>query len=81
MSLDQLSVFLWCAAGINYAILLAWFCVFVFAHDWTYRMHSRWVRMTPETFDAMNFIAVAIYKVGNILFFIVPAIALYCVRA
>ena len=81
MNIDALQAFLWWCAGINYAILLLWFAVFVFAHDWTYRVHSRWFRLTPESFDAMNFIAVAIYKVGNILFFIVPAIALYCVRA
>ena len=28
--------------SINYAILIVWFSVFVFAHDWLYRMHSRW---------------------------------------
>jgi hypothetical protein len=81
MANDKLFEFLLRCAAINYAILLLWFAVFVFAHDWTYRMHSRWFRLTPEAFDAMNFVAIAIYKVGIILFFIVPAIALAWMRA
>ena len=80
MSTDDLSLFLWCAAGINYAILIAWFCVFVFAHDWLYRLHSRWFRLSPEAFDACNYGGVAVYKIGTLLFFLVPAIALTCLR-
>ena len=81
MTADDLSSFLWWCVGINYAILLLWFGVFVFAHDWLYRMHSRWFRLSPEAFDACNYGGVAVYKIGNLLFFLVPAIALYCLRA
>ena len=77
MPVEQLlTTLLWCAA-INYAILLLWFGVFVFAHDWLYRMHSRWFRFSRETFDALNYGGVAIYKIGNMLLFVVPAIALW----
>ena len=81
MSTDQLLGFLLRCAAINYAVLLLWLGVFVFAHDWTYRMHSRWFRLTPEAFDAVNYGGVAVYKIGIILFFIVPAIALLWMRA
>jgi hypothetical protein len=47
------SFLLWCAA-INYGILLVWFLVFTLAHDWVYRLHSRWFRLSPEMFDALT---------------------------
>ena len=76
MTIDQLQTFLiWCA-GINYAILLVWFGVFTLAHDWVYRMHSRWFKLSPEMFDVLNYAGVAIYKIGIMLFVLVPLIAL-----
>lgn len=75
MALENLQVFLaWCA-GIHYALLLLWFGVFTLAHDWLYRMHSRWFRLSPERFDELNYAGVAIYKIGVILFCVVPLVA------
>lgn len=80
MTIDQLQSFLiWCA-GINYAILIVWFAVFVLGHDWLYRMHSRWFKLSVEMFDALNYAGVAIYKIGIMLFVVVPLIALLIVR-
>lgn len=80
MTIDQLQSFLiWCA-GINYAILIVWFAVFVSGHDWLYRMHSRWFKLSAEMFDALNYAGVAIYKIGIMLFVVVPLIALLIVR-
>ncbi len=76
MTMDQLQTFLiWCAV-INYAILLVWFAVFVFAHDRLYRLHTRWFRLSVEMFDALNYAGVATYKIGIMLFILVPLIAL-----
>ena len=71
-----LATLFWCAA-INYAILLLWFAVFVFAHEWVYRLHSRWFALSREAFDAINYGGVAVYKIGNMLLFLVPALALW----
>src|SRR3974390_2608496 len=38
-------VLLWCV-GLNYAVLLIWFGVFVFAHEWMYRLHGRWFKLS-----------------------------------
>lgn len=76
MDSQTLLRFLLWGAGINYAVLLLWFGVFLFAHEWLYRMHTRWFALSREAFDALNYGGVAIYKIGNILFFVVPAIAL-----
>lgn len=76
MAIDQLESFLILCAGINYAILIVWFGVFVMAHDWVYRMHSRWFKLSVERFDALNYLGVAVYKIGIMLFVVVPLIAL-----
>jgi hypothetical protein len=54
-------VLLWCV-GINYGVLLLWFGAFVYAHDWMYRMHTRWFKLSVETFDAINYAGVATYR-------------------
>jgi hypothetical protein len=71
-------VLLWCV-GLNYVILFIWFGVFVFAHDWMYEMHSRWSRLSVETFDTVHYTGMAVYKVGIILLNLMPLVALYMV--
>lgn len=72
-------VLLWCL-GINYGVLLVWFGVFVSAHDWMYRLHTRWFKLSLETFDALHYAGLSIYKIGVLLFNLVPLIALYLLR-
>jgi len=66
---------LWCGV-INYGMLLIWFLFFTRAHDWLYRITGRWFRLPGEQFDALNYIGIAIYKMGIILFNLVPYVAL-----
>jgi hypothetical protein len=61
---------------INYAILLVWFLVFVFAHDLMQRILGRWFHLSREQFDAIHYAGMAIYKVGILLFNLVPLAAL-----
>jgi hypothetical protein len=68
-------VLLWCAV-INYAVLLWWFLAFRFAHAWMYRLHSRWFRITVEQFDAIHYGSMAVYKIGIMVFNLVPYVAL-----
>lgn len=76
MTLNELKpILLWCV-GINYSILLVWFGVFMFAHDWLYRLHRRWFKVQVETFDTVHYAGMAIYKIGILLFFLVPWLAL-----
>jgi len=79
MSIEMLrSVLGWCAV-INYGVLLLWFLFFMSAHDWMHRFHSRWFRLPVEQFDTIHYAAMAIYKVGIILFNLVPYVALLIV--
>lgn len=75
---EALHILIWCTL-INYAMLLIWFGLFVFAHDWLYRLHSRWFKIQVETFDAINLAGISIYKIGIMLFNLAPLIALHLV--
>ena len=63
-------------AVINYGVLLVWFLVFILAHDWMHRFHGKWFRLSVEQFDALHYAGMAIFKLGIILFNLVPYIAL-----
>jgi hypothetical protein len=79
VTLNELKdVLLWCV-GINYAVLLVWFGVFACAHDWLYGLHGRWFKIPSETFDATHYAGMAAYKIGILLFFLVPLLALCAV--
>lgn len=77
MSMNEIKeALLWCV-GINYALLLIWAGIFVYAHDWMYRMHTGWFRLSLETFDTLHYAGLTIYKLGIILLNLVPLVALY----
>jgi hypothetical protein len=69
------SILLTCTL-INYGILLLWFLVFLLAHDWLQRLHGRWFHLSREQFDALHYGGMSIYKMGILLFNLVPFIAL-----
>ena len=66
---------LWCAI-INYGVLLVWFLFFILARDFMHRLHGRWFHLSVEQFDAIHYAGMAIFKLGIILFNLVPYIAL-----
>ncbi|SFC71610.1 hypothetical protein SAMN05216344_13411 [Polaromonas sp. OV174] len=76
MTLQFASDFLlWCAL-LNYAVLFAWFVAFRLAHAWMRRLHGLWFHMSPECFDGIHYAGMAAYKVGILLFNLVPYVAL-----
>ncbi len=71
--------FLWCTI-INYAVLLLWFLIFILAHDWMHRLHGQWFQLSVESFDAIHYAGMAIYKIGVLLLNLVPYIVVHIVR-
>ncbi|MBW2479870.1 MAG: hypothetical protein JRF38_07750 [Deltaproteobacteria bacterium] len=67
--------FAWCSV-FNIALLLWWAFFLMFAHDWTYRLHSRWFKISVEQFDAIHYGAMAAFKLGVLMFNLVPYFAL-----
>ena len=80
MSLEVTRNFLlWCTV-INWGILLVWFLIFAFAHDWIQGIYGRWFRLSRDQFDAIHYAVMGIFKIGIILFNLVPYIVL-CIVA
>ena len=76
MNIETLrNMLLWCAV-INYGLLILWILFFMMAHDWLQRLHGRWFRLPVERYDALNYGGMMLYKLGIILFNLVPYIAL-----
>jgi len=69
---------LWCAV-INYGVLLWWNLLFLLPHEWMYRLWGRWFRLSAEQFDAINAAGIVLYKIGIVLFNLVPYVALVIV--
>lgn len=65
----------WCTV-INFGILLLWFVIFALAHDWMYRLHGKWFSISLNNFDAIHYAGMAIFKIGIILFNLVPYLVL-----
>jgi len=79
MNPDAIKTLLLYSLAFNYAILMIWFAAFSLAHDRLYRLHSRWFRLSPETFDALHYAGMAFYKIGIIMLNAAPLAALWLI--
>ena len=68
-------VLAWCAV-INIGLLLWWVLFFLLAHDWMYRFHGKWFKLSVERFDAIHYAGMAFFKICIFVFNIVPYLAL-----
>lgn len=76
MTLESIrSVLAWCTL-INWGLLLWWFLFLTLAHDWTYRIHSRWFKISVEKFDAIHYAGITFFKLLVLMFNLVPYLAL-----
>ena len=57
---------------INMGLLLWWFFAITVLHDWVYKFHSKWFKLSPETFDAIHYAGIAFFKIAVFVFNIVP---------
>ena len=65
----------WCSV-INVGLLLWWLLIFTMAHDWIYKMHGKWFKLSVERFDTIHYAGMAFFKICIFLFNIVPHLAL-----
>ncbi len=65
----------WCAI-INLGLLSGWFLTFTLAHDWMYRLHGKWFRLSVEHYDTINYSGMAVFKIGIWLLNLAPYLAL-----
>ncbi len=65
----------WCSA-LNLGLLLFWVLWLTLAHDWVYRIHGKWFKLSVEKFDAIHYAGIAFFKTCIFFFNIVPYLAL-----
>lgn len=65
----------WCTL-INWVILFLWWGGLCFAGDFFYRMHTKWFGISRETFDAMHYGGLGLFKLLIIVFNMAPYLAL-----
>lgn len=76
MTLDVIQNILgWCAL-INFGVLLFWAAWLIFAHDFIYKIHSAFIKIPVEKYDALNYQLMGLYKILVIVFNVVPYLAL-----
>ena len=76
MTLEEIRAALgWCTL-INWAMLLWWWLMLWLARDFVFRMHSKWFKLSKESFDAMHYAGMGLFKVAIVLFNLVPYLAL-----
>ena len=80
MNIEQLrSALLYCTL-INFALLGLSGLISILPHEWLYRWWRRVFRLSVEQFDAINYAGIVLYKVGVLLFNLIPYLALYLVK-
>jgi predicted permease len=79
MTIETMREFLgWCVV-INLAVLAWWFLWLWLAHDYVYRMHSRWFAMPVERFNTIHYAGMAMFKLLVLVLNVVPYAALWIV--
>ena len=69
------SFFMWCTI-INFGFLLFLALVFMLAPDLTYKIQSRFIPISRETFNTVFYSFIGFFKVVVLVFNVVPWIAL-----
>ena len=70
-----LAVLGWCLV-INFGILLFWWICLMTAHDWVYKFHGRWFKLSAERFDEIHYSSMALFKILIFIFNLAPYFAL-----
>ncbi len=71
-------VLFWCFI-INFGLLLWWLLFITLAHDWTYRFHGKWFKLSIDQFDTVHYAGMALFKLSIFFFNLVPYLALLIV--
>ena len=79
MNIEKLCyLLLWCTI-LNYGFVIVWFLLVVLARRPLYSIWAKWFHLSEEQFDRLNFTGMMLYKIGILMFNLVPLLALLIV--
>lgn len=64
------------SAVINIGFLWFWAAFLMLGHDFVYRWHSRWINLSVERFDELNYQGIMYFKLFILFFNVVPYLAI-----
>lgn len=76
MTLDIVRGVLAWSAVINLGLLLFWALWVKLGHDFIYKQHTRWVKMSVERFNEVNYQGMMFFRIFIFFFNIVPYLAI-----
>ncbi|MFT4585886.1 MAG: hypothetical protein ACI915_002001 [Gammaproteobacteria bacterium] len=76
MSIEILRDILAWSAALNIGLLLWWAFLLTVAHDWIFRFHARWFKLSLEKFDSIQYAGLGFFKLAIVMFNIVPYMAI-----
>ncbi len=77
MSVELIREALGWSTLINWLFLVLWFLFFALMRDGMFRLHTRWFRhLSPERFDSIHYLGMALFKMAVLIFNLVPYLAL-----
>ncbi len=76
MTIETLRGLLLWSGIINYGFLALWALLYLFVPGPLLRKIAGWYRVSPETFDAIQFSGILLYKMGIFFFNLIPYVAL-----
>ena len=76
MAIETLRAAFGWAALLNLGLLLFWFGMFVVAHDWVYKVHGGWFKMSREQFDTTHYKLMGFYELMIFVVLLGPYLAL-----
>lgn len=76
MNIEQIRDGLLYCTVMNFALLALWGLLCQLPHEWLYRVVSRIFRCTEAQFDTVNYAGIVFYKIGILLFNLIPYLAL-----
>ena len=80
MTLEELREVLgWCLL-MNLGLLAWWAAWIVGARDFVREMHRRWFDIPDQQFEVIHYTLMGVYKLGIILFVLIPWIVLHIIR-
>ena len=59
-------VLAWCSV-INIGFLLLWVLWLKLGHDFVYRVHGKWFKMSEERFDTIHYAGMLYFKMGILI--------------
>lgn len=76
MTIDELTAFLGWGIVINAGFMLLWLVFFKFAPDLTYRTQRTLIDISQQEFEQLMYRMMGYFKLGIILFYFTPYLAL-----